>query len=147
MKDLEEINDEAIDDPILDKLEMLEKHLKKQIKDMKAEQEETQKKTDEAIHKITKQMQDDKKDIDIKLGEIKVMIVQQQGEVTINTKIHKHPLQKLTLASLKEKHSKNGGYNTGFVCDGAKFVGCKASDLTRTNDEEELYHCEECNFD
>eukprot|EP00347_Sterkiella_histriomuscorum_P004764 403359199 len=147
VKDLEEINNEEIDDPILDKLEALQKQLQKQIKDIKDDQKSNKKSQDEAIEKIVKQITEDKKDTNIKLGEIKVMLVQQQGTVTINTKIHKHPLQKLTLASLKEKHAKNGGYSTGFVCDGAKYVGCQASDLIRNNDEDELYHCEECSFD
>ena len=53
----------------------------------------------------------------------------------------------MTFASLKEKHIKTGGYSTGFICDGAKFVGCKMTDLTRTDPNEELYHCAECNFD
>lgn len=41
VKDLEQIDEEAIDDPVLDKLEVLEKQLKKQIKELKEDQKKT----------------------------------------------------------------------------------------------------------
>lgn len=33
------------------------------------------------------------------------------------------------------------------MCDGHNFIGCKSSDLARSDENEVLYHCDECNAD
>ena len=98
---------------------------------------------------MSRQIGENKKDIDSKLGEIKVLMIRQAPEVKIRVKIHPHLLTKTILQTLKEKNLKKGLYQSGFVCDGRKFIGCKSGGLeqSRMVEDEEMYHCSECNFD
>ncbi len=56
---------------------------------------------DTKIEGLLKQMTENKKDIDFKIGEIKVLLMQSGPEVKIQTKIHAHLLTKMTLYILK----------------------------------------------
>ena len=143
VNDLDKIESLESNDPFFEKFTHLERVFEDKLSDIKRNQEVFHTKLDQKMELLNKQIGENKKDIDSKLGEIKVLMLKQAPEVRIKVKIHPHLLTKTILQTLKEKHER------GFNCDGRKYIGCKSGGLeqSRMIEDEELYHCSECNFD